>query len=378
MNIGIITQPLLDNYGGLLQNYALQFVLKRMGHVPITLDQTKRSESWIRNTARNTAIGLLSFLGKNNGLKKLPYLNKSQKREISKHTRRFIDTYINHTKAFRNSKQISFYLKKHTLDAFIVGSDQVWRPKYCVNIYTQFLDFANAPDVKRLAYAASFGTDEWTFSNRQTMRCGALANRFDAISVREKSGITLCKNNLGIDAQQVLDPTMLLAKEDYIYLVEKENEPVCDGDLFCYVLDMNPEKQSFIEECASLLDLTPFYSMPKPLRKENFNGACLKEYTFPTVTHWLRGFLDAKMVIVDSFHGCAFSIIFNKPFWVIGNKSRGNTRFDSLLGLFGLENRMIEASQVVDLTAPINWEDVNTKLIKYKTHSCDWLKMQLK
>ena len=183
---------------------------------------------------------------------------------------------------------------------------------------------------------------------------------------------------MGIDARQVLDPTMLLAKEDYVNLVEKEKEPVCDGDLFCYVLDMDPEKQSFIEKCAHQLNLTPFYSMPKPLQKENFTDSCLKDYIFPTVTHWLRGFLDAKMVIVDSFHGCAFSIIFNKPFWVIGNKSRGNTRFNSLLGLFGLENRMIEAGQVVDLTAPINWEDVNTKLIKYKTDSYDWLKMQLK
>lgn len=378
MKIGIITQPLLDNYGGLLQNYALQVVLKRMDHIPITLDQTKRSESWLRNTARNSVVGLLSMIGKNAGLKQIPYLRKSQKREISKHTRRFVDTYINHTQAFRNSGQISTYLKSHPLDAYIVGSDQVWRPKYCVNIYTQFLDFDNSSAVKRLAYAASFGTDKWTFSNRQTERCSSLANRFDAISVREKSGITLCKNNLGVVAQQVLDPTMLLEKEDYVFLVEKEKEPVCNGDLFCYVLDMNPEKQSFIEKCAQQLDLTPFYSMPKPLKKESFNSDSLRDYVFPTVTHWLRGFMDAKVVVVDSFHGCAFSIIFNKPFWVIGNKSRGNTRFESLLGLFGLENRMIEAGKDVDLNAPINWDDVNAELFKYKADSYDWLKMHLK
>ena len=72
--------------------------------------------------------------------------------------------------------------------------------------------------------------------------------------------------------------------------------------------------------------------------------------------------MDAKMVFTDSFHGCVFSIIFNKPFWVIGNKERGNARFDSLLNLFGLESRRLDINSLenIELTAPIDWNKVNT------------------
>ena len=90
--------------------------------------------------------------------------------------------------------------------------------------------------------------------------------------------------------------------------------------------------------------------------------------------------MDAEMVFTDSFHGCAFSIIFNKPFWVIGNKERGNARFDSLLKQFNLENRRFDINEInkIDLTQPIDWEKVNTIKKEWQEKSLNFLKENLK
>ncbi len=85
-----------------------------------------------------------------------------------------------------------------------------------------FLDFVKGQNVKRLSYAASFGTDKWEFTPQQTAICSPLAQKFDLVTVREGSGVKLCKDHLGVNAVHVLDPTMLLTKEDYISLIEAE------------------------------------------------------------------------------------------------------------------------------------------------------------
>ena len=89
--------------------------------------------------------------------------------------------------------------------------------------------------------------------------------------------------------------------------------------------------------------------------------------------------MDAKMVFTDSFHGCVFSIIFNKPFWVIGNTERGNARFDSLLKIFNLQDRLISPDDInkTDLTLPINWEKVNSIKKEWQEKSFNFLKNNL-
>ena len=100
----------------------------------------------------------------------------------------------------------------------------------------------------------------------------------------------------------------------------------------------------------------------------------IEDCVFPGVTTWLRAFMDAEMTVVDSFHGMVFSIIFNKPFWVIGNAHRGMSRFTSLLKVFHLENRLLDASGLddVDLSQSIDWESVN-EILKEKQKECKLL-----
>ena len=369
MRIGIITQPLHTNYGGLLQNYALQQALKRLGHEPVTLDQGNTSTPQWRIIASCIKTFLLRLIGKGGKRQYPSRITNERKAYIRQYTNRFIEKYIAHTEPFKYAEEFRSYTINHQLDALVVGSDQVWRPMYNQNVLCSFFDFAKGLNLKRLAYAASFGVDYWEFNQQQTERAQELIRDFNAVSVREHSGIDLCRKYLGCDAVHVLDPTMLLDKEDYIRLVEEENEPISKGNLFTYILDESDEKICIIEKVASELNLQPFTSMPKN-----------RTDVFPPVTQWLRAFMDAKFVVCDSFHGAVFSIIFNKPFLIIGNKERGMTRFNSLLDTFELHNRMID--NISDLHAiisnPIDWEKVNRIREEMKTYSIQFLKSNLK
>lgn len=98
-------------------------------------------------------------------------------------------------------------------------------------IENAYLDFAKEWKIKRIAYAASFGTEEWEYTGEQTNNCAALLKKFNAVSVRESSGVQLCSDNFGVKAEHVLDPTMLLCKEDYIKLFKDYNTAQSDGNL---------------------------------------------------------------------------------------------------------------------------------------------------
>ena len=374
MKIGIITQPLHTNYGGLLQNYALQQILKRLGHEVVTLDQSHLHPKRWRVYAACVKTFLLHLIGKGKDRIYPFYKSKSIHKQIRKNTDYFIDKYISCSSILNEKVDFRNFAIKSNMDAFIVGSDQVWRPMYNKDVMRSFLDFSEGMFVKRVAYAASFGVDFWEFSQEQSVQAKGLIKMFDAVSVREDSGIDLCKKFLGCDAMHVLDPTMLLDKVDYMKLVEEENESESKGDLFTYILDASQGKRSIIEKVSDELELTPFISMPQnEVNWKTFND--IESCVFPPVTQWLRSFMDAKFVICDSFHGAVFSIIFNKPFLVIGNKERGMSRFNSLLKMFNLENRMIDVDSPLlpIINTPINWGDVNQKRERLKKKSITFI-----
>ena len=373
MKIGILTQPLQANYGGLLQNYALQQVLLRAGHEVETIDWTPSNKS-LRSRLYRIKWTILPFLFP----KKYPKLRyqptDEERKVIQQHTNHFISTYIHHTKTIMFRDGFSHQAKVGKYDAYVVGSDQCWRPRYNAFLSSMFLDFVEGDKAKRIAYSASFGTDQWEFTQEMTSICATLAQKFNFVSVREDSGIKLCKEHLGVNAVHVLDPTLLLTKEDYIHLIEAEKEPKAKGTLFNYILDPNQNNTVFIHRAAKERGLIPFQVLPK-YQAETRTKADIKnrieDCVFPGVTSWLRAFMDAEMTIVDSFHGMVFSIIFNKPFWVIGNADRGMSRFTSLLKIFHLEERLLDANQLhkVDINRPIDWASVNA-ILQQKRNEC--------
>jgi hypothetical protein len=377
MKIGILTQPLHNNYGGLLQNFALQKVLKGLGHEVLTINIKGRESSFIRKCASISKRVVLKIFGRSTGkIRKFPTVQ--EKKIISEHTSQFVVRNINTTKPI-NRKVNEGLLSEYAFEAYVVGSDQVWRPRYSPQQSTFFLDFLkNNSNVKKLSYAASFGVSDWEFNQKQTEEFSPLLKQFDAVSVREDSAVDLCKRYFDVDATHLLDPTMLLDKEVYISLVEKQNIGKSPGNLFIYILDKNEEKSAIVDSVANKYKLEPFTVMAKRGFSEP-GKRDIKDCVFPPVEEWIRGFMDAEFVITDSFHGTVFSILFNRPFIAIANKSRGTTRFTSLLKMFNLENRLIFSPEELNLdkVKEIDWGNVNEILEQDKERAIFFLKRNL-
>lgn len=376
MKIGILTQPLHNNYGGLLQNYALQTALRKLGHESQTINIKNRENLKFRKYASLLKRTVLKLSGQKIRVRAWP--TEEEKEIISKYTQQFIKKNITTTDLI-TKKLDEKLIDKYSFDAYIVGSDQVWRPKYSPQMSTYFLDFLeNNYGVKKIAFAASFGVDEWEFTDPQTKEYKRLIKLFNAISVREDTAVELCKKHFGVDAAHMLDPTMLLARNEYISLVEKEKIEKSSGNLFTYILDSTNDKNSIIEKISNKYNLKAF-SVMQPKRFSDLNRNGIDECVFPPVEEWIRGFMDAEFVVTDSFHGTVFSFIFNKPFISIANESRGTTRFTSLLKLFQLEDRLVHSLSDFNLTGykEINWENVNSILEREKTSSIQFLKENL-
>lgn len=377
MKIGILTQPLHNNYGGLLQNFALQKVLTGLGHEAITINVVHNRKNLIKNLFWLGMRVLLKLSGRRlRVLRTRP--SKKESKIISQHTSQFVERNINTTELIKRKVNVRV-LSEYSFDTYIVGSDQVWRPCYSPQLSTYFLDFLkDNTNVKKLAYAASFGVSEWEFNKKQTLEFGMLLKLFDAVSVREDSGVELCKRYFDVEVTHLLDPTMLLTKDDYISLVEKENIKESPGNLFTYILDSSSKKNSVVNKIANKYDLKPFSVMqPKSFIDVDRNG--IDDCVFPPVEEWIRGFMDAEFVVTDSFHGTVFSILFNRPFIAIANKSRGTTRFTSLLKMFNLENRLIFSPEELNLdkVKEIDWGNVNEILEQDKERAIFFLKRNL-
>lgn len=383
MKIGILTQQLLNNYGGLLQNYALQQVLISLGHEPITIDHKPRQYPFWYVCLSRIKEFVLSTLFCHKNKKQKYSLTKEEEEIIETETKYFIEKSIIHTRKCVGGDDFRTETKERGLEVLVVGSDQCWRPLYNEYIEEMFLRFAESlPLKKRIAYAASFGTDDWEFPTELTKKCSELAEHFDLVTVREDSGVDLCSKFLGVEAKHVLDPTMLLTKENYISLIEQYGIKESDGNLFYYILDPTQGKNDFVERVSNKLNLKSFHVLPtynEDHRTKTQVKHEIEKCVYPSPVKWLRAFMDSKMTIVDSFHGMVFSIIFNKPFWVIGNQERGLSRFNSLLKTLGLEDRLIceKDFENLDFLKPIDWAKVNNLLQEQRNTSIHYLKVAL-
>ena len=385
MKILILTQPLRTNYGGLLQAYALQQILKGMGHDVVTdrLGVIQKLSLWNR-VLRFLYHATQFYILKNYRYYPYRYLffsfdkESKAKRSITANTERFVNIHVDTIDLFtRNNENVINTVRQ--FDAIVVGSDQVWRATIS-DIPTYFLSFTKAINVKRIAYAASFGTDDLNEYSKKDMKIASESIKlFDAISVREESGVHLCRDYFKIDAVHVLDPTMLLSKDDYLKLIEGEDSSCSTDMLLTYVLDRTQEKNEIIRNVGESLHLTPYEYGPTT-HFSNIIENNVSECIYPSVSKWLAGFRDTQFVVTDSFHGTVFSIIFNKPFVAILNSERGASRFISLLSIFHLENHLISIGGEVseEHLRPIDYTSVNKILDGWKRQSINYIESNLK
>lgn len=286
--VGIVTLHLNKNIGGCLQAYALQKTISKLGY----------------------DSDVITWDDKNNPQSHLDFVNKNIKV-------RMLDCNTKHST-----------IKESDYDIFVVGSDQIWRRQFDIGDHGQnyikypFLEFTKGWNKVRFSYAASVGVcgDRWEYTDQDNNKLSSILTNYNGISVRESKSVDDFKLKLNIDAKWNVDPTMLLSREDYLQLADKDNKSV---QIFTYILDKTESKSNIISNVASTLHMSTSASSNN-------------------VGDWLAHFRDCNLVITDSFHGCIFSIIFNKPFLYFKNKFRGLDRFNTLEEKFNISNRCIE------------------------------------
>lgn len=380
MKIAIHTLIGHYNYGCILQAYALQTTLGKMGHQVMVINRREnrphlklllqRCRSVLKDSVVRYILGNKKIAIGNpyDYFYYLRYVDFSLLKE-------FASRNLNYTELFRSSSALRRYAQREKFDAYVVGSDQVWREEYAPNILDSFLGYLPSDDDSiRISYAASFGTTRFPISKDKLNECIELAKKFKAISVREMSAVKLINEYLGLDAVNVLDPTFLLDAADYKELV-KDNSFGCNK-VVSYILDITEEKKEIVRMASTTLNVDSLNLMDYPLNEEG-------RQRLYSVEDWLAAISNAEFVVTDSFHGCVFSIIFNKPFIVVANRDRGIERFLSILQLLGLEERLVfsfsEAESKLDacIKTP-KTDDVLSKLAVEKKKSIDFLQGYLK
>ena len=291
MRIGIITMPLCANYGGTLQNWALQQVLKKMGHEPITMRfpvmyQGMTSVHYWKKVFPMQAARYIYHIIKGVKCKK-PLIIGPWKKSV-RGMERFVDEQINVTEYLPNLNMDD--VRRYGIEALIVGSDQIWRPVMYDAVKYYFLGFTGDSNILRIAYAPSVALEEWPYRPEITAKLRELVKKFSAVSVREQSSVKLVKDNLGVDAQWVLDPTMLLIRDDYLEVC-KEVPQSKKAFVFAYILDMTDEKKKMAELTAKHFGCGVEYLSADKVKEDD------------TIEKWLAHFRDSKYVITDSYHG---------------------------------------------------------------------------
>jgi hypothetical protein len=348
MKIGILTLPFATNYGNLLQQFALLYHLKRLGY-----DTYSIFRKWDKPKKRSQLYYFKRWI----------YYHILAPKMFQ-----FFKQYIVPKTEMIDSQESMKNLVKYKFDAIIVGSDQVWRTEHTGGVGNNyFLDFVSSDNVAKISYAASFGIDEWEGDIEKTKIVKSLLQDFSLVTVREKSGINICKQYFGIEAHCVLDPTLLLDSDDYEQLIKNDAKSFSKPTLATYILDATKDKQQVVDWIAAMNGYSVF-----PIYKKK--SICKIYYP---VQKFLSSIRDADFVLTDSYHGMIFSIIFKKQFIVIGNQRRGLVRFTSLLELLQLQKRLLleyNKKQVEDIILiPIDYNLVSKALVQERQKSTNLL-----
>lgn len=332
----IVTITGYYNYGNLIQRYALQKFLQNNGYDFV---------SYARNVATDTNPDPVKY----------------------RYTYDFVQRNI-WQKQFSEDDEYPMY---------VVGSDQVWRNWGYHDVFYElgyyFLNFTQERAVKRIAYAASIGQDSLDgalITSEASDYLLPLVKQFDHISMREKSGVNIVDREWGASSRLVVDPTLLLTRNDYDDLIGRHSyhdyTAADKKKAFSYFILTNESKRNATNSILNSLDVTE-------------QGICLEEESvLPPVEYWLQSIRDSAVVITDSFHGVVFSIIYNTPFVVLESGTGGSDRLVTLLQKLGLEHRIVQSENVQEFLRSGNieqedWSVVNERVEDMRKDSADWL-----
>lgn len=369
-SIGLLTMHRVCNYGSALQAWATQEIVKRMGYEVTIIDYV------YPNKYHNQFVPKLP-LWKEAARMVMNILYNHPMRRKRECFARFRGKYFNCSQTIENREDLKAVC--HSFDTYLVGSDQVWNPDVLHEDYSFLLDFV--PDnLTKASYASSFSQSK--LKNCDINKISMLLNRFKSISVRERNAQLLVKDLIGKEVPICLDPTLLLRKEDYLPLSEESTIKIRGEYILVYVLDYAfnpyPFATRFIEELSRKKGLK-VVCIDFSARQHLNISECIHLHDAIGPAEFLWLFMHATIVVTSSFHGTAFALNFEIPFFsIVNDEDTGDDRMKSLILQCGADEQMV----VKGSTAPkrcldMDWESIRKKLNMLREYSFDYLKNSL-
>ncbi|SDI34789.1 Coenzyme F420-reducing hydrogenase, beta subunit [Pseudobutyrivibrio sp. 49] len=348
-DFGLVGWWFASNYGSALTYFALAKVLEKMGKASIFIPIPKLDGTPWDDDTKNVE----AFIGK-------------------------------HFRIAKKRDKEHMHEMNHFCDAFMLGSDQMWRESTTKLVgHTFFLDFV-AQGKKKIACAPSFGAGKYSKDANLRMEASVLLDSFDAVSVRETSGVDICKEVFGVEAQQIIDPIFWVDTDVYDEIAEQSTvNDLPEKYLFCYVLDPNDEKVKIAERIAAErnLEVITILGMreAKYTRDKWTVGRIIDN---ASVEDFVNAIRKCEYMFTDSHHGVCLAIKYNKNYVAIGNVARGLDRFTTVGGLLGLNERIIslpnQGEDDVVALADIDYAPVNEKLSYEINRGITWMDEAIK
>ncbi|SDB32182.1 polysaccharide pyruvyl transferase family protein [Butyrivibrio sp. INlla16] len=344
-DFGLVGWWFASNYGSVLTYFALGKILLDMDYLPILIRIPKKDGTpWEKITEKN-----IEFMAKH--------------------------FYISKERTFDKMAETNVFC-----DGFLLGSDQLWVDWYKDLVgHIFYLAFADEKK-KKIAYATSLGRSDFQTTDREKITISMLLRRFDAISVRETSGVNICKERFGIDTLRMLDPVFLCKKSHYDKAADESNLIFDEPYVFFYILDLTEEKKKMVHAIEKALMLKAVVLLD--MRFEIIDDAIREELNIisnATIEDFISLIRNSAFIVTDSHHGACFGLIYEKQMITICNDRRGATRFESLFQLLKLEKCLIKENQLEQYDYQrdyqnIDYSEVNNILENEKVKALSWLK----
>lgn len=323
MKVGILTFHATTNYGATLQAYALSQSLKKLGHDVELIDyQPKRlTDSYFNHLYKNRFFAV-------NAIKADKF-------------KKFLHSEMKLTaKRYRSNAEMNELNNKY--DIVICGSDEIWNINSPHTGFDPafFLDFVSNPNIRKFSYAPSFGTTKDLGENKEKIY--ELLRSFDAISVRDTNSLMLVKNEGSLQAQKVVDPTLL---GEYTQII---SPPKIKKDYILVYGGLRPAEQSYVKQVANMegLDLI---AIGYPCKTARLNRPDIGP------KEWLGYFSKASYVFTNFYHGLLFSLIFRKPFTVFDRADK-SVKVRDILSELNLSDRILTKELLSSIPTRLSYE----------------------
>ncbi|EHK2338408.1 polysaccharide pyruvyl transferase family protein [Clostridium perfringens] len=360
MRIAIITfSDFNTNYGSRLQAYSLANFLERNGHEVEFIRYREFNKTPIPTSIR-AGVSLIAS-------KAIKVIDKNNRDKRNVEFNNFSEKFLNHTRLYTSNDELKFNLPEY--DCYICGSDQIWNLECLGGLRTPyFLDFVPKGKLK-IAYAPSFGNYKIDYGIKNQI--SKLIEGFDALSVREFSGVNMLQKYTNKKIEHVLDPAFLTSKEEWEEILPSIEDEKEFG--ICYLVRRSKECNKLISNLKNIKGTTIYNLSDNSI---NVRGTSNKYITSGPL-EFLSLIKNAKFAIGTSFHLAVFSIIFNIPFVIVGMKSN-ESRLKSLLENLGCEDRFITVEnineeKILELLQNNDMKSINSKLLKEIKNSKKYL-----